>query len=100
MVNYLLNNEQLNDKISNGIVIVDFFANWCGPCRMLSPILEEIASDKINVIKVDIDKFEELTRSFKIMSVPTIQIYKNKELKKQITGFLSKEELLNVIKSI
>lgn len=100
MIKQLNKEEKLTDVIKDNITVVDFYATWCGPCRMLSPILEEISNENIEVIKVDIDKFEELTRSFGIMSVPTLQIYKDKELKKQITGYLSKEELMEVIKSI
>lgn len=100
MVTYLNKDEKLTDIIKDDITIVDFYATWCGPCRMLSPVLEEISNENIKVIKVDIDKFEELTREFGIMSVPTIQIYKEKEIKKQITGYLSKEELMEIIKTI
>lgn len=100
MVTYLNKNEKLTDIIKDDITVVDFYATWCGPCRMLSPVLEEISNENIKVIKVDIDQAEELTRSFGIMSVPTIQIYKEKELKKQITGYLSKEELMEIIKTI
>ena len=96
-----LREEEFENKIKeDGKILVDCYAPWCGPCRMLSPVLEEISNENIKVIKVDIDKFEELTREFGIMSVPTIQIYKEKEIKKQITGYLSKEELMEIIKTI
>lgn len=101
MINYLTNDKSFEDTIKEtGICVVDFFATWCGPCRMLSPVLEEIAKENIDVIKVDIDKFEDLTRKFGIMSVPTIQIYKDKKLEKQITGYLNKEELMKIINEI
>lgn len=101
MIHYLTEDKTLEEILpQEGIAIVDFFATWCGPCRMLSPVLEEIAKENIEVIKVDIDKFQELTRSYAIMSVPTIQIYENKILKKQITGYLSKEELMEIVKDV
>ena len=73
-------------------VLVDFFANWCGPCKMLGPVLEEYKSD-MKVIKVDVDLFNELAREYAIMSIPTLVIIEDgKEVKRNI-GFISEDEL-------
>jgi len=80
------------DELIKEKVLVDFYANWCGPCKMLSPILEKTESD-IKVIKVDVDKFEELARNYSVMSIPTIILFENgKEIKRNI-GFIDKDKL-------
>ena len=90
------NEQSFKEEISNDLVIVDFFAKWCGPCRMLGPVLEEI-SDKYKIIKIDIDECPNISREYGVMSVPTIIKFKNgKELDKNI-GFLPKEELIKWI---
>ena len=75
-MNYLENVDDFEKLIKEGDVLVDFFATWCGPCKMLSPVLEEIAEKfpRIKVVKVDIDQFDDLTRAHGIMSVPTIEV--------------------------
>ncbi len=83
-------------------VIVDFFATWCGPCKMLGPILEEVADETKNVtiLKVDIDENMELAQKFGIMSVPTLMIFKDgQEIGREI-GFKPKDQVLEIIKSI
>ena len=73
-----LDKEDFNELISNGTVLVDFSATWCGPCKMLEGELEAI-EDKIKIVKVDIDKFQKLTQEYRIMSVPTMIFFKNGE---------------------
>lgn len=86
-----LENENFNDLIKER-VLVDFFANWCGPCKMLTPVLEKVESN-IKVIKVDVDKYENLAREYGVMSIPTIILFESgKEIKRNI-GFTSKENL-------
>ncbi len=73
-----------------GILIVDFFATWCGPCKMLSPVMEQIAEeygDKLKVVKIDIDKNSELSEEYEVQSVPTVFIIKNGEIVSRETGF-------------
>ena len=74
-----LENEDFNEMIKDDLVIVDFYANWCGPCKMLSPVLEEISSlrGNVKVVKVDVDKHNELARKYGIMSIPTLMYFKN-----------------------
>ena len=88
-MNYLENTDDFETLIKEGDVIVDFFATWCGPCKMLSPVLEEIALKfpRIKVVKVDIDKFDNLTRSHGIMSVPTMEVYRDGTLVKKEVGY-------------
>ncbi len=92
---------ELDDIIkNNNKVIVDCYAPWCGPCKMLSPIMDELAQkvDDTKFIKINIDENEEVSEKYNIMSIPTILYFKDSELKEQIVGFKTKDELLNIIK--
>lgn len=96
-----VNNENFEKEIlkQKGIIIVDFYAVWCGPCQMLAPVLEKIA-ENVNVAKIDIDDNEELAIKYGIEVVPTLIFFKDGEIKKQIAGFYSEKELLEIIEKI
>ncbi len=97
----LLNEKNFQEKISKGVVVVDFFATWCGPCRMLAPILEDVQEelkDQAHIFKVDVDENEKLARSFGIMSIPTIIVFVNGEMKDKRVGLMMKDELLALVK--
>ena len=82
-------------------VIVDFYAEWCGPCKMMSPVIESIAEelgDTVKVGKVDSDENLEIVEKYDIMSIPTIIIFKNGEISNTFTGFTNKEDILNAVK--
>ena len=95
-----LKTENFDEEVKSGNVLVDFFATWCGPCKMLSPILESIGNerDSIKVVKIDVDEHQDLAQRFGIMSVPTLLYYRDGNLIKQQSGFTSKETILNVFK--
>lgn len=80
-------------------VLVDFWASWCGPCRMLSPIIDEIAkeTDKVKVGKVNVDEESDLATQFAVMSIPTLILFENGKPIKQIVGVQSKTAILNMI---
>ena len=82
-------------------VLVDFFADWCGPCKMLSPIIAEIAREydgRVIVGKVNVDEEMELARNYQIASIPTILLFQNGKVVKKSIGLVSKEKLLKMLK--
>ncbi len=86
--------EEFDAAIKNGKTVVDFWANWCGPCRAQSPIVEQLeAEGSVNLIKVDVDECDELTARFKISSIPTLVLYSNGETVKTFIGLTSLDEL-------
>ncbi len=98
MVKYLSEGENLLDVIANDNYLVDFYADWCGPCKMLAPLLEEI--DFIKVLKVNVDLFPEIAKNYGIMSIPTLIVFKNKEEVKKVVGFHNLEEIKEMVKDI
>ena len=94
MVKHLEKSEDFLDYI-NGKVLVDFYADWCGPCKMLAPILEDI--DFIDVLKVNVDIFPDLAAKYGVMSIPTLILFeKGKEIKKEI-GFRNIDEIKKMV---
>ena len=93
--------QNFNELINDEVVLVDFYANWCGPCKMLSPVLEELASDRasVKIVKMDVDNCEALARSYGIMSVPTLLLFKKGQLVSQKSGFMPKDMILEWIES-
>lgn len=92
----ILKVNEFDNSIKEGVVIVDFFADWCGPCKMLAPIFEELEEemkDKVKFFKVDVDQSGELASRFNVFSIPTIMIFKDgKDVSTEI-GFLPKEKI-------
>ena len=90
--------QEFDQVISSGTkkVLVDCYAEWCGPCKMMMPVLESI-EDKIDIIKVNIDEHEDLAKEYRIMSIPTLVFFKDGEIQEELVGFRSKEELEEII---
>ena len=90
--------ERFEDLITSNIpVLVDFFAEWCGPCKAMKPILEELKGEKVRIVKVDVDKHKEIAAYYQIQSVPTLMIFKNgKQLWRQ-SGVMRANDLSTIL---
>ncbi len=97
MIKYL-ENENLEDVLENGIYLVDFYADWCGPCKMLATVLEGM--NDLNIIKINTDMHSELAQQFGVMSIPTLVFFKDKVEVKKVIGFKTEEEIRNIIKEL
>ncbi len=81
-----------------GVYLLDFYADWCGPCKMLGQVLETL--EDVNIIKINVDEEEELAKKYKVMSIPNMFIVKDGEIKKQLIGFRSKDEIEEELNNI
>ena len=86
--------------IEKGKVVIDCYAPWCGPCKMISPIIDKLIEEikDVDFYKINVDDAEKITSEFDIMSIPTILIFENGKLKEKVVGFKSKSELEELIK--
>jgi len=94
-----LENEDFNQIINSGLTLVDFYAEWCGPCKMLGPVIEEVASElsDVQVIKVNVDEHSDIAQKYGVMSIPTLIVFKDgKEVDKSV-GFMPKEDMIEFI---
>ncbi len=94
-----INEDTFEKEIEGKKVLVDFFATWCGPCKMLSVVIDKFAKEEqIEILKIDIDQAENLSNTYKIYSVPTLIIFDNGKEVKRTSGFMSLEELEEWVK--
>ena len=102
---YTFTSENFEEEVlkSDVPVLVDMFATWCGPCKMMSPIIDEIAEevgDKIKVGKINVDENQELAMEYEVMSIPTIIILQNGEVKNSFVGVRKKEEIISCLEKM
>ncbi len=98
MIIHDIDESKFSEYINNEMVLLDFYAEWCGPCKMLSPVLEELAKIKnMNIYKINVDKHPNKAREYGVMTIPTLILYKNGLLIKKNIGYLSLDELLKWI---
>lgn len=95
----LIHYERDFDKLIEKEAVVDFYATWCGPCKMFGPVFEEVATNMdINFVKIDVDKNSDIAREYGVMTIPTVILFKDgKEVKRNI-GFMSNDELTEFLK--
>ncbi|MFS8651518.1 MAG: thioredoxin [Caldibacillus sp.] len=88
------------EHIKEGLVLTDFWAAWCGPCRMIAPVLEEIDAemgDQVQIVKIDVDENQATAAEYGVMSIPTLILFKDGEIVDKVIGFRPKEALVEVI---
>ena len=97
---YLKEEKEFEVLTKEGLVLVDFYADWCGPCQMLTPVLEELAkkNKELKIVKINVDEFQQLAIQNKVLSIPAIKIYKDGKLLNQTVGYQELEDLETLIK--
>lgn len=100
----LINTANFNEETDTGLVLVDFFASWCGFCAMQAPILdrlsEKVNPDELKIVKVNVEESPEIAKKFGIMSIPALIFKKNGKLVKQIAGVHSEEQIMQIVAEI
>lgn len=95
----LIHYEKDFNELTKKEAVVDFYATWCGPCKMFGPIFEEVSKEKnVNFVKLDVDNFSDIAREYGVMSIPTIIVFRDGKEVKRFTGFMSKEDFLDFLK--
>lgn len=91
---------EMKEELKEGMVLVDFFATWCGPCQMIAGELEELSAsdDTIKILKIDIDRHPEIAKEYGVMAVPTLLFIKDGDLLERQTGFMPKEKIVEIFK--
>ena len=98
MIKHIQSVDEFKKEIMSGTVLVDFYATWCGPCQMLSPLIEELdKKHNIKILKVDVDEVGDLAREFRVMSIPTLVVFKDGKMTKREMGYMPLSRLESLI---
>lgn len=93
---------EFNQIIASGVTLVDFYADWCGPCKMIAPIIEDLAKEydgKANIIKVNVDNIQDVAATYGIQSIPTLLVFKDNKVVGKAVGYKPKQTLVNAIEA-
>lgn len=97
-----LNDDNFESTVATGVTLVDFFADWCGPCKRIAPLIEELANEmkgKVKIAKLDVESAQRTTATYQVMSIPTLIVFKDGKEFKRIVGLTDKRGLINLINS-
>ena len=98
MIIHLEKADEFEKEVQGGLVLVDFYADWCGPCQMLAPNLEKLAEESdITILKIDVDEFGEIAQKYRVMNIPTLMLFKEGKLVKREMGYMPLERLKALI---
>lgn len=95
-----VNDSNFDEQINKGVKLVDFWATWCGPCKMIAPVLEDLAEEydgKADILKLDVDQNQATAAKYEVMSIPTLIVFKDGEAVDKVVGFQPKENLAQVL---
>ena len=99
MIKHLENISEFEKEVQGELVIVDFYADWCGPCQMLAPVLEDLDKEvNVKIVKINVDDIPELARQFRVISIPTLLLFKDGKFVKKELGYMPIERLREFIK--
>ena len=99
MIKHLSNSNEFEKELQEPVVLVDFYADWCGPCQMLAPVLEQLDKEaSLKIVKINVDEIPDLARQFRIMSIPTLMLFKDGKFTKKELGYMPIERLREFIK--
>ena len=100
MIKHVETEQELNELLKNGDVLVDFFATWCGPCRMLGPVLEELDAEgfPVQIVKIDTDEAPDLAMKYNVQAIPTLLFFSEGKLVNKTMGFQRKDQIVNFCK--
>ncbi len=99
----IVNKEEFESIKNQGVLLVDFFADWCGPCKMIAPVLEELSMEyegKLNIVKVNVDQENALAGEYGVMSIPNLILFKDGKIVKQVVGYQPKAALKALLEEV
>lgn len=101
MLMHVESSKQFKEKIAHGLNVVDFYADWCGPCKLLAPIYESVAEElkDITFLKVNVDNLLDIASEYRISSIPTILVFKDGKMVAHHVGYLERSQLIGLIKA-